>query len=153
MSNVEIIRYKERLDNLFGQVSMFTSDLELQSHWSRYLCILVSGFIETSINAIYSQYAEQKSHRYIANYVSSRLKRFTNPNMEDILVLAGSFSEDWRQKIESIVTEEQKSAVDSIVANRNRIAHGANVGISYNTVKKYYQNVVITIKIIEDTCC
>lgn len=153
MSNLVVIRYKNRLDNLFGQVSVFSGDIEIQSHWARYLCILVSGFIETSVSAIYSQYAKERSHVYVANYVSSRLERFTNPKMEDILVLAGRFSEDWRDKLESITTDEQKDAVDSIVANRNRIAHGVNVSISYDRVRKYYQNILKVIQLLEDTCC
>ncbi len=152
MSNVEITRYKSRLDNLFGQVSSFSDEIELQSHWARYLCILVSGFIETSVSAIYIQYSREKSHVYVASYVSSRLERFTNPKMKDILELAGRFSPDWRQQLEGITTDEQKDAVDSIVANRNRIAHGANVGISYDRVRKYYQNILKVIQTLEDTC-
>jgi len=153
MKNLEITRYKDRLDYLFAQVAAFNNNVELQSHWARYLCILVSGFIETSVIVIYSEYVKQKSHAYVTNYVSSRLERFTNPKMEDILELAGKFSSDWRQQLEITTTDEQKAAVDSIVANRNRIAHGANVGISYDRVSKYYKNIVKVIQTIEDICC
>lgn len=152
MNNFEVRRYKQRLDNLFKQISAYSGDFELQSHWARYLCILVSGFIETSIRAIYGEYSRQRSEAKIANYVISRLTRFTNPNMEDILVLAGSFSPDWRDKLVKATTEEQKDAINSIVANRNRIAHGVDVGISYVTVKDYYENVVKVIDLIEDNC-
>jgi len=152
MRNLEAVRYKQRLDNLFSQVSAFSSDIELQSHWARYLCILVSGFLETSVQAIYTQYAKERAAENVANYVTSRLRRFTNPNMEDILRLAGTFNQEWRHCLGVATEGELKEAVDSIVANRNRIAHGADVGLTYVAIKRYYQNVVKVVDLIESNC-
>jgi len=152
MRNLEAVRYKQRLDHLFEKISAFPDDIELQSHWSRYLCILVSGFLETSVQAIYSQYAKEKSISHVANYVTKRLERFTNPNMEDILTLAGMFNKDWRDYLENATEGELKAAVDSIVANRNQIAHGVDVGISFVTIRGYYQSAVKVVDLIEKTC-
>lgn len=91
MANIRIVRYRHRLDNLFDQVKAFTDNPELQSQWARYLCILVAGYIEKSIQEILYKYANDKAAPNVVNYVYSRLKRFTNPNMEDILTLLGSF--------------------------------------------------------------
>jgi hypothetical protein len=152
MRNREAVRYKQRLDNLFKQVSALPADIELQSHWAKYLCVLVSGFLETSVRAIFSQYASDKAAPYVANYVASRLKRFTNPNMDDILHLASRFNEDWGKCLESATRGELKDAVDSIVANRNLIAHGENPGITYVRIKGYYERAVTVIDLIENTC-
>jgi len=152
MRNIEAVRYQKRLDHLFEKISAFPDDIELQSHWARYLCILVSGFLETSVKAIYSQYASEKAAPNVANYVTRRLERFTNPNMEDILILTGMFNEEWRKQLESTTEGELRDAVDSIVANRNQIAHGANVGISFVTIKNYYKSVVKVVNRIESTC-
>jgi hypothetical protein len=43
----------------------------------------------------------------------------------------------------------RKDAVDSVVNNRNRIAHGENVGISYVRIKEYYDRVVEVIELID----
>ncbi len=56
MKNRETVQAKDRLDYLFSRVNEFSEDLELQSHWARYLCVRVSGFIETSIRSILSEY-------------------------------------------------------------------------------------------------
>jgi hypothetical protein len=152
MKNVEAVRYKQRLDHLFKQVSALSDDIELQSHWAKYLCILVSGFIENSVRAIYTQYAREKAIPYVANYVTHKLKGFTNPNMEDILGLAGMFNPEWRTCLERNTEGELKAAVDSIVANRNLIAHGTDVGISFVTIRTYYQSAVKVIELIENTC-
>jgi hypothetical protein len=124
MKCLEVVRHKQRLDKLFDQIRAFSGDLELQSHWARYLCVLVSGFLETSIRAIYGEYATKKAHQYIVNFVESRLKSFQNPNMEQILQIASLFSPEWRARLELDTEGELKDAVDSIVANRNLIAHG-----------------------------
>ena len=151
MKTIEAISYKQRLDGLFDRGLTFSDEIEIQSHWAKYLCILVAGFIETSVCAIYSQYAKKKAAPYVANYACSRLDKFSNPKMEDIYQLAGLFSQAWRKKLEEATSEEIKDAVDSIVANRNHIAHGRDVGITYARVKNYYGRVVKMVELVEST--
>ena len=79
--DVEIIRRRDRLDHLFSRVETFTGDIELQSHWARYLCILVAGFIETSIRGILSEYSRSKATPQVANYAEHQLRFFQNPNI------------------------------------------------------------------------
>ena len=146
MKNIEIVRYQQRLDALFEKVKDI-SDIELQSHRARYLCILVSGYLETSVRAIYGEY-----NRNVTNYVSSKLKSFQSPKMGNILELTRAFSRQWAEELEVATEGELKGSVDSIVANRNNIAHGQDVGISYVTIREYYQNAVKVIELIEDQC-
>ncbi|MBI1747670.1 MAG: hypothetical protein HYR55_13950 [Acidobacteria bacterium] len=152
MKNVEVTRSRQRLDSLFDQVKAFVQDAELQSHWAKYLCILVSGFLETSVREIYSQYTEAKSAPYIVNFVEYQLKSFQNPKMEKILDLTGMFSPEWESSLRNATKGELKDAVDSIVANRNNISHGKSVGITYATVQNYYQNVIKVVELIENQC-
>ena len=106
--NERTVRYQQRLDDLFKKIVAFAEDIELQSHWARYLCILVSGFLETSVRAIYSQYANTKAAPYVAHYVDSQLQSFQNPNMERILQLARSFSPEWEEHLRSVTQGEPK---------------------------------------------
>lgn len=92
MRCAEARQNKQRLDALFSQVASFASDIELQSHWARYLCILVSAFIETSLLAIYTEYANRRAQPDVASFVRSRLKGFQNPYMNKILDLTGAFN-------------------------------------------------------------
>lgn len=151
MKNIEIVRYQQRLDALFEKVKDI-SDLELQSHWARYLCILVSGYLETSVRAIYGEYTSKRADENVANYVSSRLGSFQSPKMGNILELTRAFSRQWAEELENATEGELKESVDSIVANRHNIAHGRDVGISYVTIREYYQNAVKVVELIEDQC-
>lgn len=153
MKNIEVVRYQQRLDNLFKRIAAFSGDdLELQSHWARYLCILVSGFIENSVRAIYTQYTRKKAAPFVVNFVDGKLKGFQNPKMEKILELTKSFSQEWEERLRNEIEDEHKGAVDSIVANRNRIAHGESVGITYRNINLWYQNAIEVIELIEEQC-
>ena len=123
MKNRIAVQAKDRLDGLFDKVNEFAGDLELQSHWARYLCVRVSGFIEISVRAILVEYAKNRSDRSIANYVERQLNRFQNPNMERLVQLLQSFNPAWAAELKDATKGEPKDAIDSIRANRNRIAH------------------------------
>lgn len=151
MKNIEIVRYQQRLDALFEKVEDI-SDIELQSHWARYLCILVSGYLETSVRTIYGEYTSKRADKNVANYVSSKLGSFQSPKMGNILELTRAFSRQWAEELEIATEGELKESVDSIVANRHNIAHGRDVGVSYVTIREYYQNAVKVIELIEDQC-
>lgn len=152
MKNIEVVRYKKQLDELFNKISALSEDLELQSHWSRYLCIRISGFLEVSVRAIYSQYAKDKAAPYVANYVQSQLKNFQNPNMEKIIQLTGFFDREWADTLKRDTEGELKDAIVSIVAVRNDIAHGGSGDITYVRIKDYYKRVVKVVELIEKQC-
>ncbi|MBW4615321.1 MAG: hypothetical protein KME21_19005 [Desmonostoc vinosum HA7617-LM4] len=152
MKNLEVMRAKQKLDNLFEKVNQLPDDIELKAHWARYLCILVSGFIENSVRAIYSQYAKNKAIPNIANFVERKLDDLQNPKMEKILQLTAAFSLEWESNLRNATEGELKDAINSIVANRNNIAHGQDVGITYATIKDYYEKAFKVIKMIENQC-
>lgn len=152
MKNQEISSNKQRLDNLFKKITAFSTDTDLQSHWARYLCILVSGFLETSVRIIYREYARKKATPQVANFVEGKLEDFQNPKMEKILQLTGLFSKEWANELRLETEGELKDAVDSIANNRNQIAHGGSVGISYSQIKSYYDRAIEVIELIENQC-
>lgn len=152
MKNQEISRNKQELDYLFEKVTAFSADTYLQSHWARYLCVLVSGFLETSVRIIYREYAKDKAIPQVANFVEGKLQDFQNPKMEKILQLTGLFDKDWENDLRCKTEGELKDAVDSIANNRNKIAHGDSVGISYSQIKGYYERAIKVIELIENQC-
>lgn len=152
MRNLEAVRYKTRLDHLFQKTDGLSDDLELQAQWARYLCVLVAGFLETSMSAIYSQYAEATAAPNVARFVAVRLARFRNPNMERILQLARSFNQDWGDALASQTEGEIKNAIDSICNNRNLIAHGRDTGITFARTNSYYQQAIRLVEMIERQC-
>jgi len=148
---LEIHRQKQRLDALFKAAGTLT-DAEMQSHWSRYLCVLVSGFLENSVELCLSEFSRRHAHPEVADYVSAKLQGFHNPKMNAILELFGAFSVEWRAKLESATDGQLSDSVNSIVGNRHRIAHGESVSLTMSSLSAYYKDALAVVAMLEETC-
>lgn len=136
-ARVIIHSYQSKLDALFERGKSI-EDFEVKAHWTRYLCILTSGFLEVSLRSITGQYARDNAHPNVANFVASQTEAFHNPSMTKILGVVRCFNGEWAKEMESTVEGEVKDSVDSIVNNRHSIAHGEWTGLSYSVMVRYY---------------
>ncbi len=148
---LKIHQQKQRLDELF-KAARNLPDIEMQSHWSRYLCVLVSGFLENSVELCLSEYSRSVSNPIVSNFVSARLRGFQNPKMSAILELFGSFNPNWRSQIESATQGQLSDSVNSIVGNRHKIAHGESVSLSLSALAAYYEDAATVIDLLQRTC-
>ncbi|MES2153914.1 MAG: HEPN domain-containing protein [bacterium] len=132
-----IHEYSTRLDGLFKKASAI-QDLEAKAHWTRYLCVLASGYLEVSVRSIAEEYAATVAHPNVANFVASSIEDFHNPRMEKILEVVRCFNSGWAAELEKACEGELKASVDSIVINRHLIAHGNWTGLSFGVMSRYY---------------
>ena len=148
----EVWRMNQRLDATFTRAEQVGSDLELQSDFARYLCILVSGYLEKAITALVLEHSARKSAPSVQRFVESQTRRLTNVNSQRLKELLGSFDPDWQQDLDTFLVDERKDAVDSVVSLRNSIAHGQSVGITYIRVLRYYEQIQKVIDHVADLC-
>ena len=152
MTRKYLWNHKLYIDSLFEKGASFKGKEESLAHWTRYLCVLVSGWLEISVCEIYGDYAEKKSSGHVSHYVSKQLDKFWDPSMDKILALTCDFSPDWMKMLEGATKGEIKAAINSIVSQRNLIAHGESSSISFEQLKKYYDKAIEGIRIIESQC-
>ena len=148
----EVRRLRQRLDATFKRVNLTPADTELQSDFSRYLCVLVSGYVETAVTELILEHSRNNSSPTIQMYVESRTQRLTNLNCERLEQLLGQFNPDWRAAIASILVDEKKDALNSVVSLRNKIAHGGSVGVTYQRISEYYNQIKPIIDLVADLC-
>ena len=147
---LEIDRIKRQLDSTFARINTIdVGELELRSDFSRYLCVLVSGYIEKSVQELAHQLARRSSATPVARYVGEQISWFQNARADKLLNLVGSFDPDWRDTLERDFGDEL-AAVNSIVGNRHQIAHGGTASVSYAGIKEYYEQVQRLISYLED---
>jgi len=141
--DLRIVGAQQRIDNLEAKAKSdpIRSDPELQSQLARFLCVLTSGLVEQAVIHTLSAYSQKRSHANVAKYVSAHVARLRNAKFEDVLILLSHFSPEWRDHFETNTSPDVKDAVDSIVNNRNQIAHGGQTGISLVTFMGYYKRV------------
>ena len=148
----EVTRLKQRLDATFSRVSILGADIEIQSDFARYLCVLVSGYLETAVTELVLEHARHAGGPSLQRFVEFRTRRFTNANAQRLKDLLGSFDPDWGRALEDLLVDEFKDAVDGIVDLKNTIAHGGSVGVTYQRVTDYYERVQKVVDQIADLC-
>jgi hypothetical protein len=129
-----------RLDRVF-EASDEVDDDEIRSHLARYLCVLTSGYLEESVKILIRNYVATKAAPFVMNHVNSTTNNITNLNSEKIGQFLNSFSNSWKDEFDKCLSDEEKDAIDSVVANRHLIAHGRNVGVSYVSIKEWHKDI------------
>ncbi len=118
-----------------------------EAYFAKYLTVYISGIIEESIETMINEMVIKNSSPEIAKYVNSNLEFFRNPKTEKIARLMGQFNTSWKKRIESLPLKN-KTALDSIVDNKNLIAHGRSSTITMADITKYYSDaklIVVTV--------
>jgi hypothetical protein len=131
---------ERKLDDLF-RLFQSVQDEELKAYLAKFLCVRASGFIETSFKNLVNDYISGTCPKPIERYVSIKVKGITNLNYERLMITLRSLNIDWAAELEAKTTEEQRSALNSVISNRNNIAHGENDSISYELMKGYYKSI------------
>jgi len=150
MIEMQLLKYSNRLDNLYKKAQIYDSDIEMLSEWAKYLCVLTSAYLEQCIRAIFADYVSKKAHPSISKFAQHHIKNFQNPKMEKIYQLVGCFDTAWLENLKINTEGELKDSIDSIVANRNNIAHGRDVGLTFANLQKYYAAVQSVLKIVKN---
>ena len=149
MKNPVINKHKQKIDALFDKAKQLDSDPEIMSHRARYLCVIVSGFVEASVRTLIREYVSKRADQDISKYVAKRMSSFTNAKMPRIIELVGEFNTSHKVTLENALSQEIIDHVNSIVQNRHVISHGDDVGITIVTLKTYYKSAVIAVEEIE----
>jgi RiboL-PSP-HEPN len=146
----EVHRLKTRLDATFARAPDSNSDIELQADFAKYFCVLVSGYLESSLCALLLAYAHRRSAPEVASFVERQLGPWTNPKAEKIVDLFGGFSSTWRDDLSAYLIDERKDSINSLVALRHKIAHGESVGTSLSQIRKHYAVITEVIEHVAD---
>lgn len=145
---------QERLQeiNLLFTIDNISDDLA--THWGRYLCITVAGFLETALQEIYQSYAYETAGGNLAQYVSSQIGyTIGTPNSDRIIRTARSFSDVWAADLRSFLAEDgRQAAINTIVSQRNAFTHGDRSTISPAQVREHLVKCVEVLEFIESQC-
>ena len=151
MQNRRVQDQLQEIHDLFNQVG---GNDRLQVHWGRYLCVMASSFLENAVQAIYEDYAYSVTYSNVARYVSSQIA-FTvgNANSDSIVRVARSFDQTWATELRAFMADDDRqSAINTIVSQRNLIAHGEQSSISPAQLRAHLEKAVEVIDFIENQC-
>jgi hypothetical protein len=140
----------EVLDAAFERVKRIDiSEFELRADFSRYLCVLVSGYLEQSLRNAAAEYVRFRASPTVANFAIKSTDRISNLNTDRILGFLISFDPSWEVPLNALLVDEVKDAINSVVALRHGIAHGQPGDLTYERIARYYGQVKRAIAEIE----
>ena len=146
--NYKVQSYIQKLDNLFVLAEKIDDD-EVKGHFAKYLCVKTSGLLEVFFKAQISDIVDGKTPKVVANYVNYQFKSFSSIDTRKIIKVFSLFSQSWVDEFNTKMNEEHTSALNSIISNRNNIAHGQNDSISLKNAKEYYEKMKEILVILE----
>lgn len=152
MINPSLIAKQKVIEDLFVEIKAFSGDALIKAYLTYYLCVRVSGFLEDCVRTIFSNYVDANSKNSVKTFVAKKLRKFPNPTWEAIYALTKDFDDGWVEYLKANVDQSYRDAINSIVSNRNTIAHGGTSSITLNDLEKYYQNAVNVIDELEKIC-
>jgi HEPN superfamily RiboL-PSP-like protein len=142
---------KDALDATFARAKRIDpSEIELRADFARHLCVLVSGFLDQTIKNCTAEYVGKRANPTVANYVVKSTKNLTNLKAEKLKQHVLSFDPSWQTKVEGLIAEERKDAIDSLVNLRHGIAHGQPDDVTLARVESYYKEIIKVIDGLRD---
>ena len=133
---------RKRIAYLFENVPVNPSgSLEVQSHWAKYTCVVISGYIEDSVKELLRLYVSERCQPELANYIQGQLRHFQTAYSRDISELLMAFSKSWETSFIAFLSDERKAAINSVVGNRHRVAHGVDCSVTISQLRQWYPKI------------
>jgi hypothetical protein len=152
IGKAEVARQRQQLDATFKRAADLGADAEVLSDFARYLCVLVSGFLEQAVIELLIEYVRTHSDGRVQQYSEQRLRQLANLKAQRLIEILGSFDPDWRRDLEGLLVDEYKDALDGIVDLRNTIAHGRYAGVTMMRVQAYYDRIKTVVERVSNLC-
>lgn len=149
----ELIRSQQRIDHLFAMVDPADSSyFEISSYWAQYLVIRISGFMEESVECVFSNYVNRSSSPNTSSFAKRHIRKSkANPNYEKLKAIVSAFDQGWSSSFDEFIKQEGRlEALNSLMTLRHKVAHGDNLSISLSNVRDYYSKCLEIVQFLEE---
>lgn len=143
-------RFKDIEDNIAKVENANLADPELIAMLSSYLVVFISGVYEDCIEFLFVYRAGKGGDRQIESLVKRFLHRhFRNPEYDKILDLVNALDARYATRMRSKVPPASAEGINSIVNNKNRVAHGESSNATLKDVRVYHDNASVVFHELE----
>ncbi len=143
----------DRLSHLFKMYAQIcdsddqTISTLRRHHFTRYLCVLTSGFLEASVHSVYNYYIDTHLRPTLSpaqlKKLHNQVGRLYNFNRKNLLSLTRAVNAPWERHLVSTLHGNMEYAIDTVISYRNLIAHGKNSkGLIQGDLERHFANIV-----------
>jgi len=121
-----------------------------KSYLAKYLVVFICGIYEEIIENIIKEMVGKMGNQYLDNFFDNYLETFfRNPCIKNISKLLKNFNKDWSCTLNGL-PQVNRLALDSIITDKNSLAHGGASTITIGDVKQYYLDSKLVIETIDE---
>ena len=113
-------------------------DTRIQGYLAKSLAIMASAYIEIGVREAVAIFCNTRSHPVIREFVRSTGEWENSLNCAKIERILGTFDRRIWESLRSTMTAEEISAIDSLKALRDQIAHGKDNNTGYLVITRYF---------------
>ena len=132
-------------------------ETEIHAHWAKYICVLVSGYIEQAVKEIILEHASTKCDQRISRYIDHTWPKSKNMKCDSINEILAYFDDYWSDQFwEWVGQGSRKKEINEIISWRNRIAHGevsSTNNVTLVSVTKKFHVACEVIDFLEQLTC
>jgi len=144
---------KEKFDSIQRNIKIAeeVNDQKLASMLSSYLVVSISGTYEDCIEYLFIQRAGKNNDKEIQNLVKTLIDlHFRNPNYENIKKMVKALDSKYGTILRDKIADKNIEGINSIVTNKNNVAHGEVSNATIRDIKNYHKNALKIFKVLEE---
>jgi hypothetical protein len=151
MKSIYVDRQLAYVDYVFREIDKWSLHPFIESLIAQYLAALICGIYEDAIEHILDEFVQKTTTTIeIKNFISNSVDNsFRNPDQSNIKRLLKLFNDQWGAQLDRKLQTNNWEALDTIVLNKNRIAHGNISNITYPQIKRLFQDSKMIIEEID----
>ena len=148
---LDSVKYRiQEVESVFSMAGRYPSDSAELEHWTRYLCVLSSATLQSSLHSILNEYVRSSSNITVQRFVRVQLDRTRNPSPSESVGLPREFDEQWAQDVRRFMKGEKADAIRSIVSNRNNVSHGRTCTATIRDLRNWFDHAKKVIQFCHD---
>jgi len=144
---------KEKFDSIQRNIKIAeeVNDQKLASMLSSYLVVSISGTYEDCIEYLFIQRSGKNNDKEIQNFVKTLIDlHFRNPNYENIKKMVKALDSKYETILRDKIADKNIEGINSIVINKNNVAHGKVSNATIRDIKNYHKNALKIFKVLEE---
>ena len=153
MKSPDSVQLLQKIDATISDIKSFDPlPQSATTYLAEFLVVYICGIYEEIIESTVTGMVKNLKKSEISNFVEKSLEKlFKNPNMDKIIELFSMFNnQKWMTELKNL-PQSSKTALNSIVENKNSLAHGQSLlTMTISDIENYYKQSKIIIEKIDD---
>ena len=141
----------DQIDTAIIDIQGFPNSSTLeQSYFAKFLVVFICGIYEEAIETIINERMGRLNFPPVSKFIEKALRRwFRNPDISNIKKFVNDFDQSWGNAIDQL-SQQSKTVLDSIVQDKNSLAHGNTCNITLNDIVQFYRDSRVVIETLDN---